>query len=128
MAGSLRWFAYTRDDGTVNGVFLDESNTELTNLSTDTNISAAGLEPLPKGISPRYVILSDLSGNINRKAVILSQARYSALDSATDFQLTATNNSGVSATYTVSPILKNAETIRRQPRAFDTGLNDGDNP
>lgn len=128
MAGSKRWFRYTRDDGGQAGIFLDESNTELVNLVADTTASVSALDPLPRGYTPRQIVLSDLSGNIKRTCVILTAARYAAISNATDFLLTAANFSGVSADTIVNPILKTAEKIRRQPKNADTGLNDGDNP
>lgn len=126
--GSKRWFKYTRDDGVVNAIFADESNTELVNLVADTTGSVSALEPLPKGITPRQVVLSDSTGNITRTCYVLTPARYAALNGATDFQLTAANFSGVSADTVVNITLKTAEKVRRQPKNADTGLNDGDNP
>lgn len=97
-------------------------------MVADTTGSVSALEPLPKGITPRQVVLSDSTGNITRTCYVLTPARYAALNGATDFQLTAANFSGVSADTVVNITLKTAEKVRRQPKNADTGLNDGDNP
>ncbi len=128
MAGSLRWFPYIRDDGTVNALFLDESNTKLVNVSAATTGAVTSLDPLPKGYSPRYVDLEDSTGRIKRRCIILRPQDYAALNPAIDYQLTAGTFSGVSTDTVVNIVRKTAEKVRRQPKNADTGLNDGDNP
>lgn len=125
MSSSRRWFRYVADDGVAYGVEADESNTELTNLVAQTSLTVAGLLPLPKGYSPRYVDLEDASGNLKRKCIILTQARYAALSSADSFPVSV---DGTATTVSCAVVRKTAEKIRRQPKDGDTGLNDGDNP
>lgn len=128
MSGSLRWFRYVDDSGEPYAIFADESNTELVNPVALTGASVAGLQPLPKGIAPRYVTLQNDERTITRRAYVLTQERYGQINNALNFLLTPINFSGVSADTPVSTILKNPEIQRRIPRDADTGLNDGDNP
>ena len=128
MSGSKRWFRYTADSGVNYGIFADESNTELINTNANTTASVAGLTTLPKSIKPRFISLASIDGKVKRNCYVLSTTTFSALNSATDFMLTPANFSGVSADTLVSPILKFNEKARRQPRIFDTGLDDGDQP
>lgn len=128
MAGSLRWFRYVDDSGNPFAIFADESNTELVNPVLLTSASVAGLQPLPKGVTPRSITLQDDSRDITRTAYVLTQERYGQINNALNFLLTPVNFSGVAADTPVSVILKNPEIQRRIPRNADTGLNDGDIP
>lgn len=126
MAGSRRWFPYTADNGNQYAILADESNTELVNLLADYQGSVAGLEPLPKGVTARFVTLANVSNTISRDCYILTPERYGALNNATNFLLTASNFSGVATDTPTSIVLKQPEISRRQPRQGDTGLVDGD--
>lgn len=128
MAGSLRWFRYLSDNGTSYGVLLDESNTELLNAPVVTDASPAGLNQPPKGLSPRSVTLESADGLVRRVAVILTQAAFAAISTATDYQLTAANFSGVAVDTVVNPVYTTAERFRRRPKRADTRQLDGDNP
>ena len=128
MSGSKRWFRYTADSGVNYGINADESNTELINTTANTTASVAGLTSLPKSIQPRFVQLASIDGKVKRKCYVLSTTTFSALNNATDYQLTPANFSGVSTDTLVSPVLKVNERARRQPKIFDTGLDDGDQP
>lgn len=125
MAGSLKWFRYLADDNTPYAILADESNTEAVNTVLTTNASVAGLVPLPKGYTARYVTLETNDGTFKRKAYVLDPDRYAILNNTQVFQIPLENSSTGAQ---VKIVLKQAEKLRRQPKDADTGINDGDNP
>ena len=78
MAGSLRAFLYTADDGNQYKIFRDESNTETINAAGDQEdgVPPAGTPTLPSRWETRYALLYQVSNpSIKRKVTI----RISAL-------------------------------------------------
>jgi hypothetical protein len=122
--GSMRDFNYTDDGGTVWGLKLDESNTELVNLSGDTG-AAVAIHRAPRNLKPRYVIVTDVTGQIKRKCIVLNLARYAALSGTNNFTLAAVDPN---ATTQVAVGRKVPEQVIDIIKNFDTGLTDGDNP
>lgn len=122
--GSMRDFNYTDDGGTVWGLKLDESNTELVNLSGDVG-AAVAIHRAPRNLKPRFVIVTDITGQIKRKCVVLNLPRYAALSGTNNFNLPATDPN---ATTTVAIGRKIPEQLNDIIKNFDTGLLDGDNP
>jgi hypothetical protein len=121
--GSQRDFDYVDDAGVLWGLRLDESNTELVNV---TGVGAAtAVNRLPPNVKPRKVVVTDVTGAIKRECTVLSLARYTALTGATPLELAATDSN---ATTSVRVEQKIPEKVTRIIKNFDTGLNDGDNP
>lgn len=121
--GSQRDFDYVDDGGSVWGVRADESNVELVN--TAGTGAAVAVDRLPRNVKPRYVEVTDITGTIKRKCIVLTLARFSALSGTSNFTLPATDSN----TGTVVAVgLKQPEIERNLIKNFDTGLNDGDNP
>lgn len=122
--GSQRDFNYVDDGGTVWGIRLDESNTELVNLSADAG-AASAIHRLPRNIRPRKVVLTDITGVIKRECTVLTLARFTALTGSTNLTIPATDPN---ASTVVAPQYKLPERETRLIQNFDTGQTDGDNP
>jgi hypothetical protein len=125
MAGSLKWFNYTADNGNIYAVFADESNTEAVNgSSSGYNPATATAGQVPKGVSIRYGEYESPNGQRSIRVPILTPALYTTLlidgDSITD-PINSANPS-------LDLVRLTPEKTRRQPKISDTGLNDGDNP
>lgn len=121
--GSQRDFNYFDDTGTLWGLRLDESNTELVN---DSGTGAAvAVHRLPSNVKPRRVTVVDETGGIKRDCVVLTLARYTALTGATSLTLSSVDSN---ATTPVRVEIKQPERTTRIIKVFDSGLNDGDNP
>lgn len=69
MAGSLKWFLYTRSGGATFGVRMDESNGEAIG-NTDVTDADLPLEELPKGLKPRYVLYRSADGLTTRRIIV----------------------------------------------------------
>lgn len=128
MAGSMRYFKYVADDGTAYSIYRDESNIELFNTNTDSSASPAGLPALPINLRPRYVLATDETRTIKRKAVILTLTRYAVLNSSTDFVIEGTAGADSDGGTILNITNKSGEKSSRLPTSFDTGKTDGDNP
>lgn len=122
--GSQRDFNYVADDGTVWGLRLDESNTELVNLSANTG-AATATHRLPSNITPRRAYVQDITGEIKRECTVLTLARFTALSGSTDLELSGQDSND---TTDVRVFRKVPERETRLIKNFDTGLTDGDNP
>lgn len=117
MAGSLRAFTYSADDGTTWALLRDESNVEAVN-GAGNNLTAAVKYKAPSNLRVRSATYANAAGTIRRKVPVLTAATFAALtaaDTITDqvsgetLQLRFTEGERVS----LLPIT-------------DTGLNDGD--
>lgn len=128
MAGSLRYFKYVADDGQAYAIYRDESNIELFNTSGDAAASPAGLPALPQNMRPRYVLARDALRLVTRKAVILTPARFNAINGSTDFSIDSEAGADSDPGAVLNVTNKTGERIRRIPTSFDTGKTDGDNP
>ncbi|NJK28620.1 MAG: hypothetical protein HC925_09755 [Coleofasciculaceae cyanobacterium SM2_3_26] len=96
------------------------------NPTDSTNADPTSLPVLPPNIAPRNVEIEDLTGNIVRRCYVLRQATYNIIAEGTTYDITPSDNTGISGNTTFSVIRKTAEKIRRVPKRNDTALNDGD--
>ncbi len=126
---SRRWFRYNTDEGTVYAVNRDESNTELVNITSESQaIIAAGTKPLPRGITPRSIQIASADGLQKKLCVILSPIQYASLQVGAGFAVGVNDFSGIGTAQTWTIRIKSPEISRRQPYSGDTALIDGDNP
>ena len=123
MAGSLKWFTYTSDDGTNWAIFADESNWEGANGAIGLGAPLNQVFKPPSNLKPRYAVYGNVDGTRSIKVVITNQAIYNALDSADTIPDQLAGGGA-----TLSLIRKRPELIGPIPSVFDTGLNDGDQP
>jgi hypothetical protein len=122
MSGSRIDALYTADDGTTQYcINADESNLEMI-MGAQVAPNASKERP-PKGFTPRYVVLKDISGLYQRKVPVLTPARYAALNGSTPLSIMTEGNSTV---ISVRVSTKVGERKRHQPKDYDSGLNDGD--
>ncbi|HJZ06430.1 MAG TPA: hypothetical protein VJ327_11370 [Patescibacteria group bacterium] len=119
MAGSLKWFVYTTDDGGVYGLFGDESNIEAINSGGDYTGTPALTEAVPRNITPRRAVYGSVDGSRTITIPVLTSARL--LELSTDVPTIADPLS--SATLV---LLRVRPEVRRLPIPNDTGLDDGD--
>lgn len=120
MAGSLKNFEYTADDGTTYAVNMDESNGEAVGNADFVDASTATTF-IPRNLVPRTAIYASADGRLRRTICITSNAATSAtLPSTIDV------TDGLGATITLSLSLFKGETFKTIPKAADTGLDDGD--
>lgn len=122
MAGSVKWFVYTDDNGVDFAIRLDESNTEAVNGSTQDFVSGLSVvNALPRNIKPREVFYTNAARSRVLRAVCLTQTIYSSVVSGA----VPTIADSIAGTGTLGLIRANGE--RRQlPVPLDTGLDDGD--
>lgn len=124
MAGSLRKFRYTSDDGNVYGVLRDESNTEAVNV-TDANVGAVpifGTNSLPDGYTPRYAILYRVTDPQQKRTVMVTTpAVFEVLGGGTDYLLPVVG--AAPANFRISSLIGEK---REGLTNTDTGQNDGD--
>ncbi len=121
MAGSLRNFQYTADDGTIYLFKGDESNVEAIN-GTNANIIAgnASNPGIPKNIRPRRVFYGNAAGTRTISAIASTTAIYLNPPATIEDPL-----DGIADDLVL--VRKRPETITLFPN-FDTGLTDGDAP
>lgn len=120
MAGSIKWFTYTADDGSDFAIKLDESNTEAVNGSTqDMPATITTKFALPRNVKPRRAFYTSTDGTITRGIVCLTVSIYNGVDAG---QPTITD--AVSG-QTLTLKRKKGEEISL-PFGADTGINDGD--
>lgn len=123
MAGSLKWFVYTTDDGTDFALELDESNTEAVNGATQDYVPAVAIKyNLPKNVVPRSAYYRSADGTRTIRCVALTRTIYDGIP--TNVSSIADPIAGGSAT--LGLIRVRPEVIRNLPFAGDTGLTDGD--
>lgn len=118
MAGSLKFFTYTADDGETFALFRDESNIEAANSGGAILITTAVKYKVPSNLRPRTAVFVDLTGRIRRDVVILNPTAYAALTQA------STIVDQVSGETLRLKKLKGEEVTL--PTLNDTALNDGD--
>lgn len=119
MAGSIKWFIYTTDDGDDFAVKLDESNTEQINAGTQDYVAGAGVNyALPRNVKPRNLVYESTDGAVRRRLVALTPTIFNGVAAGNSYTDPV---SGV----VVNLVQKNGERISL-PRADDTGLQDGD--
>jgi hypothetical protein len=122
MSGSRIDALYTADDGTTQYcINVDESNIEMI-MGAAVTPNATKPRP-PKGFTPRFVTVGDVTATIKRRIPVLTPARYAALNGATSLTLGSVDSDDGTA---VRVFDKTGEKQRRAPRDFDTGRIDGD--
>jgi hypothetical protein len=122
MAGSLKWFVYTTDDGTDFAIKADESNTEAVNGATQDYVAGTAFRfSIPKNLKVRHAVYQSPDGVRTIKCVCLTQTIYAGVPanvtSITD-PLPPNNTLGL---VRIVP-----ERISPLPFANDTGIIDGD--
>jgi hypothetical protein len=122
MAGSLKYFEYTADNGDIFALLADESNVEALNGTTnDYDADSTVLYHLPGNVKPRYAVFSNAAKTRNIKVPVLTSAGYTALvGSSTSI------GDPIAGTGTLALTRLVPEKISLLPIAADTGLIDGD--
>ncbi len=121
MAGSMKWFIYTTDQGGDYAIKLDESNTEAVNGSTQDYISGTTvLNAVPRNYSLRYAVYQNSAGTRTIKCCCLTQSVYNGIISNVP-TITDPISGGTLFLKRLEP-----ERIRLLPFPQDTGLTDGD--
>jgi hypothetical protein len=85
MSGSLRYFNYQSDNGGTYALFGDLSNIQAVNPSGAGALATLPAIKIPRNITPRYALFSDVSGNIRRKVPLLKPSDVLALTSTLAF-------------------------------------------
>lgn len=121
MAGSLKDFIYTADDGTNFAARLDESNTEAVNGANNDflNTSSAKYRK-PANLRLREAVYENSTKTRRRRCVCLTQTIYNGV-----FDNVKTITDQVSGE-TLNLVALNPEKITSLPKGNDTGLTDGD--
>lgn len=117
MAGSLRAFRYTGDDGETWALLRDESNIEAVN-GEGGNITSAEKYKVPSNLKPRSATYANTEGTIRRTVPVLTAATFNGLAPG------ATITDQVSGD-TLQLRFKKGEIVSLLP-INDTALNDGD--
>lgn len=120
MTGSLKWFPYTDDFGTVYAINLDESNTEAVNGTLDYTGTPPLVDAVPRNVRPRSLYYGTTDGLRTIKVVALTPAIYSAA---------VADNPTIPDPITTGITLVLQRLVperRRLPIPNDTGLQDGD--
>lgn len=120
MAGSVKWFVYTDDFGSLYALQADESNVEAINEAGDYTGTPALVDALPRNVTPRYAYYGTTDGLRTIKIPVLTQARYAELSAEVP-----TINDPITTGITLV-LLRIRPEIRRLPIPNDTGLQDGD--
>lgn len=119
MAGSVRKFRYTSDDGNDYTINRDESNTEALN---GTSAIPSDTGSLPDFYYPRYAILTSTTTNKKRTVVILTPAIFKDLKGSTDYTLAVVGDAD-GETFRISALIGEK---RERLAIDDTGDTDGD--
>lgn len=118
MAGSLKWFNYTADDGEVFGLLADESNIEAVNGAEVTPITNTTKYKLPGNVRPRKATFLSTDGLIRREVVLLNAAAVALQTPGTSY----TDQTSGDAVF-LKAVDGEKVTL---PTLGDTGLLDGD--
>lgn len=122
MAGSIKWFVYTTDDGTDFAVEQDESNTEAVNGATQDYVAGTAFKyAVPKNLRLRTAYYQSADGKRSIKCVALTQTIYNGIPA----NVTSISDP-IEPTKTLFLKRIRPEVISPLPFANDTGLDDGD--
>lgn len=122
MAGSIKWFVYTLDQGGDFALEADESNIEALAAGTQ-DYPDTGTPPIlavPRNVTPRYAVFQSPSGQRRIKVPIITQTIYNALNG------TSTIPDPINANGDDLRLIYKRPEVIRLPKGSDTGLNDGD--
>lgn len=122
MAGSIKWFVYTTDDGTDYAIKADESNVEALAAGTQ-DYPETGTPPIhavPRNIRPRFAMFQNAAGTRKIKVPVITTTLYNALNGTSTIP-DPINVGGPELAF----LYKRPELIQ-VPRGQDTGLDDGD--
>lgn len=117
MAGSLRGFPYTADDGTSWAILRDESNVEAVNGGGNP-LTAAQKYKAPSNLRLRSATYANAEGTIRRKVPVLTAATFAALTPASTIVDQVSGE-------TLQLRFTEGERVSLLPLT-DTALNDGD--
>lgn len=120
MAGSIKWFPYTDDFGSVYALLADESNVEACNGALDYTGTPVLVDAVPRNVNVRAAYYGTTDGLRTIKVPILTPALYAGLNTATP-----TIQDPITPALTLVLQRIRPET-RRLPIPNDTGLQDGD--
>jgi len=120
MAGSLKWFNYTDDFGSVYALLADESNVEAVNSTGDYTGTPVLVDALPRNVRPRFAVYQSPDEARNIKIPVLTPTTFASV--STD---TPTISDPINPGQTLRLVRVRPET-RRLPIPNDTGLSDGD--
>ena len=119
MAGSLKWFKYTTDDGDNFGVLMDESNGEAVgNADFVVGDYLTVKYAIPRNIEPRYALYRTQDGRQTAKIIVTNPA--ASLANVPEQILLYDGTTNATLTRLVG------EVVSPIPVHLDTGLNDGD--
>ncbi len=74
MAGSIKNFIYTTDEGDTFILRADESNVEAAGGAVDLTGGTSALYGMPKGLKPRYARYRNAAGTIARNCYLCTEA------------------------------------------------------
>lgn len=117
MAGSLRGFPYTADDGTQWALLRDESNMEAVN-GAGNPLTAAQKYKAPSNLRVRSATFANTAGTIRRKIPVLTAAIFASLTPADTITDQVSGD-------TLQLRFTEGERVSLLPLG-DTALNDGD--
>jgi hypothetical protein len=119
MAGSLKWFIYTTDNGQDFALWADESNLEVVNGGTqDFPNNGTVLYALPRNVKPRKIRFRNAAGTVQRNIVALTPTIFAGVSGTSSYTDPVSGETLIIAG-------KVGEAIR-VPIGIDTGLIDGD--
>lgn len=122
MAGSLKWFQYTTDNGDDFGIYMDESNGEVVgNADFAPLVSDSVIYALPRNVKPRTALYRSIDGKVSRRIPVTDPAA-SIATLAPSFTVAAIDGN---ASQQLNLTLFRGEEVKRIV-GFDTGLDDGD--
>lgn len=120
MAGSLKWFQYTDDLGSIYALFCDESNVEAVNGAVDYTGTPLLVDAVPRNVRPRYAVYGTTDGLRTIKVPVMTPTIYTGLSGSAP-TIPDPITSGITLV-----LLRIRPEIRRLPIPNDTGLQDGD--
>lgn len=121
MAGSKKWYTYETNGGDLFAISLDESNTEAVNTTPEAWAVGDSRLGIPKNLLIRKFVYISPDGARKLSVVPLTPAEYltppnTIIDPLGD------------GTATLNFLDAIPERIKPNPRAGDSGINDGDTP
>lgn len=122
MAGSLKYFAYTTNGGSIYPLKMDESNGEAVGNTdyTDTTVTAGN--SLPRNITPRYALYRSSDGLHTRKIPVTAN-NVDLEDLPASFEIPSPVLGGANITVFRQSLIGE---VQRAAVPADTGQTDGD--